>query len=92
MSSSAPVERAINWYALGRLAIGLLGFAALSYFVLFVIVATGAVGGESAVWTLFEGVIAVGILVLIFGWMKGVRDLLREIRDRLPPPPSPTPR
>jgi hypothetical protein len=86
MSSSAPVERAINWHALGRLAIGLLGFAALSYFVLFVIVATGTFGGETAVWTLFEGAIAVGILIWVFAWMKSVRDLLREIRDRLPPP------
>jgi hypothetical protein len=69
--------------------IGLVGFAALSYFVFFVIVATGTIGGASAVWTLFEGVIAIGLLVLIFGWMKGVRDLLCEIRDRLPPPKTP---
>lgn len=91
MSSRGRREPAINWSsihwrALVRIAIGLLGWAAVSYFAFLVLVATGEIGGASALWGLFEAALAIAIAA----WMARVVHLLAEIRDRLPAPtPAP---
>ncbi|MGO4872791.1 MAG: hypothetical protein ACLPGW_19665 [Roseiarcus sp.] len=84
--SSGPREKAINWSALARVVGAAIGLAAASYFVLFVLYAAGAIGGASAVWNIVTVVFAVFVFLAVAHWMRTVRLLLLEIRDRLPTP------